>query len=48
MLYAPERYEVLFPCVYVGDRFDERVAALTNGERVFGVWGTGFWFRKNG
>jgi hypothetical protein len=48
MLYAPEKYEVLFPCVYVGDRFDERVAALTNGERVFGVWGTGFWFRKNG
>lgn len=47
MLYAPDKYEVLFPCVYVDHRFRERVSALTTGQPVFGVYGTGFWFRKN-
>ena len=48
LLYAPQAYEILFPCVYVDHRFRERVAALTSGEPVFGVYGTGFWLRKNG
>jgi len=47
LLYAPDANKILFPCVYVDDRFRERVAALTPGEPVFGVYGTGFWFKKN-
>ncbi len=48
LLHAPDAYEILFPCVFVDERFRERVAALTSGGPVFGVYGTGFWLRKNG
>jgi len=48
LLYAPDQYQVLFPCAYVSDRFHQLVAALTSGGPVYGVYGTGFWFSKNG
>lgn len=46
MLYAPGRFSVLFSSVYASldPALRAKVAALTPGEPLFGVYGTSFWF----
>ena len=43
LIYAPDKYEILFASAHASDIFRKKVSSLTSGQPVSNVYGTSFW-----